>query len=321
MSEFGGPSFEIRPEHEPRPPDIPPHRPVEDLGRFALEHSVDRAIEPTPPEQNPRMAPELGHAALSASVDRATERAPGPETATLGSKVDDPMMPSGAVDAGDETAVRRARDEAARRIDTIERDFGFEIGGEPRQRLSDWHPQGANDFGFTGTCGIASVQELGRQMGRETSENQLTHTAVDHGLCVTNAPDPADNGAITMAGQQKLLSSLGLDSQVLNGQKAEDLAKLVEDGHGVLAYVNGQYVVEGSDLEHIAAMAGFEPQRGTSVNHSLHVTGTVRAPETGDLIGVIANDPTDKPGQTVDIAVLTHGWEEPGGQLLVVRRQ
>ncbi|MCX4092341.1 C39 family peptidase [Nocardia sp. alder85J] len=168
------------------------------------------------------------------------------------------------------------------------------------------HQQGDNTYGFQGTCGLCSCEDVIAQFGGDVTEAQIVDHAVAKGECdVSGNPEAA--GGTTLGDQAAVLADYGIPAHAEQQQSFEDLAAEVQQGHGVIIEANagylwhdGRYVENGQD------------------NHAVTVTGVARDPETGAIQGFYINDSgTGKSGEFVDSATMTKAWLNTGGQALV----
>jgi len=191
------------------------------------------------------------------------------------------------------------------------------VGGNPfevAESLDD--NQGDNILNAQGDCGVVSVVNLARLCGVACTEDDAIVKAVQMRLCDYSTEfDPSDNGGTNVYERQALLSEYGIASTAFAGEvlSPEQVARLVEAGHGVNLGVNAGY--EWGDANYI---------NDGSSNHSIIVTGTARDPETGELRGLFACD-SGYPGKSnavfLSAAVLDKAYTSaPGSSALVTDR-
>lgn len=179
------------------------------------------------------------------------------------------------------------------------------------ERCRDFnHLQGDNPYGFKGTCGLVSCEDVLRQFGVKTSEADVVRHAIDNGLCNSRGFEPGEMGGTTVRDQAQILTDFGVPASEHIAHSLDDLATGVESGRGVIIEVNAGV------LWNDANYYGFgEP------NHAITVTGIARDPETGRVLGAFINDsgrgfPEDS-GRFLDAATLDAGWLEAGGGCVV----
>lgn len=144
--------------------------------------------------------------------------------------------------------------------------------------------QGDNMFNFHGDCGLVSVSNILTIAGINADEDDVVERAIKMGLCeYSKTFDPSNNGGTFASQRIKLLESYGIKCTLADNKDGlgsmENLAKFVEQGHGVNISVNAgnawnmpEYVYDGSS------------------NHSIIVTGTVRDKVSGELKGFYVCD-------------------------------
>lgn len=171
------------------------------------------------------------------------------------------------------------------------------------------HKQGANEFGFLGTCGLVSCEDVLRQFGIDATEASVVEYAARHGHCDITATPP-ECGGTTEYSQARLLTELGVPAHAEFGDTQEQLAQYIEEGRGAIIEVNAGELWDSP--EHF----GFG-----ELNHAVVVTGVARDPATGEIEGFYINDsgrgyPSDS-GRFVDVNVMRHAWEAAGGTCVV----
>lgn len=70
------------------------------------------------------------------------------------------------------------------------------LGGDPVNRVDQWHRQGQNERGYQQTCALAATSEVLRDCGVELSESEIVDQAVIAQLCETGQPTDAANGSV-----------------------------------------------------------------------------------------------------------------------------
>lgn len=217
-------------------------------------------------------------------------------------------------DDGVDENVLHKRDQGRARI--AEDEQHYLLGGDAAERVDDWQPQGRNDLDVKTTCAIACVAELGRRMGDPRTEDELLHTVAENGSWKTDR-----GGGIDSRTERELLATMGLHGDVHRGQSIEDLADAVDEGHGVIAHVNGRLIYDRSRTDPGTSDDVVIGPDQRAVNHSITVTGTIRDAGTHELVGFHFNNPTEQPGRRIDIATMALAWELRGGSMLVVERK
>lgn len=171
------------------------------------------------------------------------------------------------------------------------------------------HLQGDNSFGFRGTCGLVSCEDILRQFGIDVTEDDIVRFAVENGLCEVNQ-DPNQCGGSIPSSQALILNEHGVPAHVEVLESIEHLADRVEHGHGVIAGVNAGILWNDA--------SAFE---SGEANHAIVVTGVARDPLTGEIQGFFINDSgrgfLEDSGRFVDLATMQVGWESTGGVSVV----
>ena len=99
------------------------------------------------------------------------------------------------------------------------------------------HKQGMNLYGFGGTCGLVSCEDVLRQFEKDVTENDVVRHAIEAGLC-TITDDPADCGGTTLVDQARILTDGGVAAHPEVGCSPSDLSRWVMEGRGVILAVN-----------------------------------------------------------------------------------
>lgn len=169
--------------------------------------------------------------------------------------------------------------------------------------LSEYtHPQGDNVFGFRGTCGLCSCQDVLRQFGLQVSENEMVLHAIENAQCYLS-DDPTKAGGTSEYTQAELLTDYGIPAHVELANSLEDLASEIEQDRGVIIEVNSGVLWEDD------AYLG-----NGGANHAVTVTGAARSPETGEIQGFFINDPgAGEAGKFVDADTMHLAWLDTGG--------
>lgn len=179
--------------------------------------------------------------------------------------------------------------------------------GDPEGDKRFTHQQGDNLFGFQGTCGLCSCENVLRSFGIEVTESDMVFFASVRGLCSCDDPDPAQNGGTTASGRADILTRLGVPATASYGGSLEDLAGNIEQGRGVIIGVNAGVLWNDANAD-----------SGNVSNHAITVTGVARDPATGELQGFFINDSgTGEAGKFVDASMMREAWEDVGGSQVV----
>lgn len=178
------------------------------------------------------------------------------------------------------------------------------------QRCRDLnHRQGDNPYGFQGTCGLVSCEDVLRQFGIEVTEADVVRHAASAGLC-TVTENPRESGGTTEYSQARILTDAGLPAHAEFGRSLSDLAQWVVEGRGIILEVNA-----GELWNNAAAYDGGR------ANHAICLTGAALDPRTGELLGFWTNDsgrahPGDA-GRYVAIDLMQRMWADAGGSAVI----
>jgi hypothetical protein len=177
--------------------------------------------------------------------------------------------------------------------------------GDPERFKELNHLQGDNSFGFQGTCGLVSCEDVLRQFGVEVTEDEVVAFAALFGLCHVG-DNPAYCGGTTEFTQAVLLSTLGVPAHMEGGRGLSDLAGWVSEDRGVIIEVNA-----GELWNDVNAYGNGE------ANHAIVVTGVALDPVDGRVAGFYINDsgrgyPGDS-GRFVTADLMERAWVAPGG--------
>lgn len=164
------------------------------------------------------------------------------------------------------------------------------------------HHQGDNPFNLQSDCGLVSCETVLRQFGLEVTEADIVRYALQHGLCEI-AEIPEASGGMTMEGIAQVLSDFDVPSHIERIGTAEDLALLVEHGHGVVLGLDAGHL--WNDPRHWNPMGA---------NHAVSVTGVARDRQTGEIAGFYINDSgvEDGGGRFVEVDLLDHSFFRGG---------
>jgi len=161
------------------------------------------------------------------------------------------------------------------------------VSGDPEGCLRYNHQQGDNDLGFKGTCGLCSIQDVVDQYGLNMTENDVVHFAAEHHLCVTDGP-PDQCGGTDIYTQAEMLTDMHIMAQPYPHMTVDELASEFEAGHKIIIEANAGELFQGILPDSVCAQAlGPDPH---AFNHAVVITGVVRDPQTGAVVGVFIND-------------------------------
>lgn len=139
------------------------------------------------------------------------------------------------------------------------------VTGNAERFAEHGHRQGDNPFGFLGTCGLCTCEGVLCQFGIEVTEADLVAYAVDHGLCLADAP-PQLYGGTTVSDQIRILSDFGVPAHHENAGSLEDLAAALEQDRGAIIAVDAGVLWD--DPTYFDGRA----------NHAITPIGVARAP-------------------------------------------
>ena len=143
--------------------------------------------------------------------------------------------------------------------------------------------QGDNPFNAEGNCGLVSTSNFLNLCGLDANETLITGYAIASHECTYYDFLPStDNGATNTGNIQNILSSLGVDSEVLHpsdqGGDLESIAAKLEQGYVGMMAVNSGYLWDNP------AYVG-----DGGADHMVTLTGTVRDSD-GNLIALTVCD-------------------------------
>lgn len=161
--------------------------------------------------------------------------------------------------------------------------FGNPI--ETGERLD--HSQGDNPYGAAGNCNLVSTSNFLNLCGvEEANETQITGYAIENNECFyCDIFPPEYNGGSGTENMQSILQDFGISSEIVtpeNGGSLEEIANRLEEGYVGAMGVNAGYLWD--DPNSIG---------DGSTNHEVTLTGTVRDPESGDLLALTVCDSGD----------------------------
>jgi hypothetical protein len=172
------------------------------------------------------------------------------------------------------------------------------------------HPQGENPYGFQGTCGLVSCEDVLNQFGGHVTEAEVVDYAVSTGQCDVSGGDPANCGGTSLENQAQILTDGGVPATPVTDGSLDDLSNWVSQGHGVIVEVNaGELWNDAGSYDNGQA------------NHAIVVTGVAVDPESGAVQGYYVNDsgrglPEDS-GRFVSADLMQQAWADTGGQAVV----
>jgi hypothetical protein len=171
------------------------------------------------------------------------------------------------------------------------------------------HHQGDNSFGFQGTCGLVSCEEVLRQFGIDATEDDIVRHALMSGLCAV-ADDPAQCGGTTEASQAAILSNAGIPAHAESLGTLSDLTRWVQEGRGIIIEVNAGELWNNADAYDYG-----------QANHTIVVTGVAVDPRSGEVLGYYVNDsgrayPGDA-GRFIPAELMQRMWSNTGGNAVI----
>lgn len=198
-------------------------------------------------------------------------------------------------------------DDVPQHIETLPDGHDVLVVGDVEHCKDFCHRQGDNNYGFQGTCGLCSTQDILNQFGVPVSENDVVHYASDHHLCTTDGTDNAMKGGTYDWQQAQILNDYGVPAHVETGGQLEDLDAAILEGRGVIIEVNAGILWNDSRYY----------DTGQS-NHAIVVTGIARDPETGMTEGYYVNDSgSGQAGNYVDVDTMDSMWIGTGGNYVI----
>ena len=144
------------------------------------------------------------------------------------------------------------------------------------------YSQGNNDKGWRMTCGIAQSANMLNRAGFNETENSMVNYCNKHNLCGNSSIFNKEmNGGTSPARIATMLTQKGLPSHFDSSITTDEVANLVENGHGVIIGVNAGYLWNSY----------YGSARGNgNANHAISVVGTLRDESTHNIIGFYIND-------------------------------
>ena len=147
--------------------------------------------------------------------------------------------------------------------------------------------QGDNPFDAHGNCGLVSVANVLTMSGTETTETEMTEYALVNGLCRISPFDPANRGGTTEFEMSQLLEVHGLENDIVSARDIsyEDMAVMIENGHGVVGLINLYLTEPGYEQYAVPDAYG-----QYYADHAVCMTATVREAGTGEVRGFYVCD-------------------------------
>jgi hypothetical protein len=180
--------------------------------------------------------------------------------------------------------------------------------GDHAGRAELWKPQGQFAPKVSETCTMASASQAMTDLGNPVSEQQLFERAR-----ATQPPRAEANGLSSPDGIARTMTDLGTPASWTDGHTIDDLADLVGDGHGVIAFVDAGRL--WNDPRAI-------PRDGAPYNHAVYITDVEIDPATNEVTAIRLNDTAPRTKeQGADVrytrAELEDAWAGRGGMLVV----
>jgi hypothetical protein len=171
------------------------------------------------------------------------------------------------------------------------------------------HRQGDNPYGFRGTCGLVSCEDVLRQFGVDVNEGDVVRHAITGGLCSVS-DSPENSGGTTVEWQARILSDGGVPARPVAEADLSDLSGWIAEGRGIIVEVNAGELWNDPNA-----------YDGGYANHAIVVTGVAMNPSSGELEGFFVNDsgrgfPGDS-GRFVSVDLMQRAWGDTGGAAVV----
>ena len=129
--------------------------------------------------------------------------------------------------------------------------------------------QGINDLNKQGTCSLVSCTNIMQMAGVKVSENEIVSYASKNNLC-----DSTGGTDSRFTEVSSILHHYGVETKTSFQETPETLAKIIENGHGVMISV------DSGVLWNTPSMRFF-----SNVDHAVTVTSVARAPQSNKVIG------------------------------------
>ena len=141
--------------------------------------------------------------------------------------------------------------------------------------------------GPTETCGCCSCGTIINKAGGHTNEHDIVEHAWNNKLCTST-------GGTWPSGWSRILSDAGINSTDTSGTSLPDLAKKVEEGHGVVIGVC-------AELYHPAWYGSYSPF--SAHGHALVLESVIRDRATGNILEYVVSDSNAKDRNSACIKV------------------
>lgn len=181
------------------------------------------------------------------------------------------------------------------------------VEGDPRECEQFNHLQGDNTFGYKGTCGLVSCEDILNQFEQQVTEDDIVAYARKNDLCEHSRwlelLAPEECGGTTPEWQAQILRDYGVAAQVDYGCSLARLADYAAQNRGVIIEAN-------------AGILWNEPNAydDGAANHAVVVTGVARDSNTRAIVGFYINDSAPPAsGRLVSVETLQAAWLEARG--------
>ena len=174
-------------------------------------------------------------------------------------------------------------------IETLERDRSVIQVGDIDHARQVWEQQGHNQFGFQGTCGLASIAAELRLFGVQISEREVVDYAVANGLCELSL-DPAKAGGVTFDQQVQILQHFGVPAHAQFILGNAEVADAIARGQGVLVSLNAGPLWYEECADYITTQGLVDAFGNHLNNHGVEVVGYDVDPKTKEITGFFVND-------------------------------
>lgn len=157
---------------------------------------------------------------------------------------------------------------------------GNQIYNSPNETGAKLDAKQGKVYGFLGTCGLVSAENLLRLAGLDVTEDDVVRLAAKRHLC-TSHRDPLSNGGTTAVERNEVLKRFGLETVDIPATPYE-VARYVEQGRGVILSVNADKLYYGVSFN--------------GALHAITVTSVKRSPN-GELLGFYICDSNGEPSK------------------------
>lgn len=145
----------------------------------------------------------------------------------------------------------------------------------------------AYPHGPTGTCGCCACGTIINKAGGHTDEHDIVEHAWNNKIC-------SNTGGTWPSGWARILSDAGIKSTDTSGTSLPELAKKVEEGHGVIIGVC-------AELYHPSWYGSYSPF--ASHGHALVLESVIRDRSTGKILEYVVSDSNAKDRNSACIRV------------------